>query len=110
MPSQPRSRGGGVSVRHQFSAHQRRAARLRLGPLRDRRVTAQTLGRYRKACSQFFAWADALGLRTPDDRVSFDTMLTRYPEALWQEGEPRGLLANVLCGLAHEVPSLHGSF
>ena len=49
-----------------------------------------------------------MDLPTPSDCVSFDTLLTRFADALWQEGEPRGLLANVLCGLTHEVPSLHG--
>ena len=95
MPTGPRSRGGGDSARQRITAAQRRLVRSRLGPLRDRRVTAVTLGRYREATAQFFRWLDAMGLQTPNDCVSFDNLLARFADALYQEGEPRGLLASV---------------
>ena len=104
MPRGPRSRGGGDQARQRHTAAQRRLVRSRLGPLRDRQVTAQTLGNYRRATAQFFRWLDAMQLPTPSDCVSFDNLLARFAQELWQEGEPRGLLANVLCGLTLEVP------
>ena len=51
---------------------------------------------------------EAHGFAVLDTMVRFDSLLASYAECLWQEGEPRALLASALCGLPLEVRSLHG--
>ena len=108
MPFRARPRTGGDTVRSRMLALQRRQSRSALGSLRDRQVSQATLVRYRRAVAQFFDWLEALSVPIPDTTVGFDSLLASYAESLWQEGEPKALLASTLCGLTLEVRSLHG--
>jgi integrase len=91
------------------TVQERQLERRALGSLRDRQLSQKTLKRYRLHVKQFFRWMAAEGYDVPGDTVAFDNMLAHYAEVLWQEGESRGHLSAVLCGLAHDVPSLRGS-
>ena len=85
---------------------QRISERLKLGPLRDRVVSAVTLKRYKGSVKEFFRWCRIHGYRTPSSTEDFDMLITAYAEMLWCEGDPRTVLAYTLAGFSHLVPSL----
>ena len=85
---------------------QRISERLKLGPLRDRVVSAVTLKRYKGSVKEFFRWCRIHGYRTPSSTEDFDMLVTAYAEMLWCEGDPRTVLAYTLAGFSHLVPSL----
>ena len=92
----------------------RRGERGVLGRLRDRVIRKATVKRYRAHIEEFFRWMRRQGLRIPARTPDFDLICCSYAESLWEEGEAKSVLANTLCGLQHEVPSLfrqlHGSW
>ena len=82
--------------------------RKQLGRLRDRVVKPATVKRYRIHVATFFSWISLSGRRIPAAVLEFDTQLCAYAECLWEEGDQKCILANVLSGLAHFVPALRG--
>ncbi len=87
---------------------QRAAARGKRGRLRDLVVTTRTLKLYRAATAEFYRWCRREGIGTPRDALTFDSVVSQWAEALWQEGDMKCLLNRGLCGLAHLVPALRG--
>ncbi len=79
-----------------------------LGRLCDRVVKPATIKRYRIHVGAFFTWVSHSGRRIPAAVLKFDTQLCAYAECLWEEGDQKSVLANVLSGLAHFVPALRG--
>ena len=90
------------------SRARRRATRQTLGRLRDRVLKPCTVKRYRLHVAQFFTWLRRTGREIPAAAMDFDCQLCCFSEALWQEGDSRGVLGNTLSGLAHFVPGLRG--
>ncbi len=82
--------------------------RKELGRLRDRVVKPATVKRYRIHVGAFFTWVSHSGRRIPAAVLEFDTQLCAYAECLWEEGDQKSVLANVLSGLARFVPALRG--
>ena len=87
---------------------QRAAAREKRGRLRDQVISARTLKLYRAATAEFYRWCRREGIKTPQDVVTFDSIVSQWAEALYQEGDMKCVLNRGLCGLAHLVPALRG--
>ncbi len=87
---------------------QRAAAREKRGRLRDQVITQRTLKLYRAAAAEFYRWCRRGGFKTPRDVVTFDSVVSQWAEALYQEGDMKCVLNRGLCGLAHLVPALRG--
>jgi hypothetical protein len=88
---------------------ERQRQRIRAGPLRDRRIKAVTLGRYRRHLRWWIRWCRATGHGLPRTRLALDLACSAYAECLYQEGESKSVLANTLSAVVHYVPSLKGS-
>lgn len=87
------------------SRSERAAARAKIGRLRDARIAKRTLGRYTTAVAWFEAWRKAAGLRQAQGLAELDAQLADFIETLWEEGEPKGLAADALCGAQHFLES-----
>ena len=85
---------------------ERARARRFLGSLASRIVTARTLECYRRACTTFFVYVHVHKLKFPANVFEYDMLLCGFIEQAWQEGESKGLVGNLLSGLAHYVPAL----
>ena len=83
----------------QASKAERRAARKLLGPLRSRKVSAAVKKRYHEAVALFLAWLQSEGKKLPQHEEDLDEEVQDYAETLWEEGEPKKLLADLLSGL-----------
>eukprot|EP00959_Pyramimonas_sp_CCMP1952_P350717 7347986-Pyramimonas_sp.AAC.1 len=70
----------------QSSPADRRTARAGLGKLRDARIGAATLARYRRAAQQFIDYLNAMNLPLPFSWEDMDVALQDYLEYLWAEG------------------------
>ena len=86
---------------------ERQRQRSRAGPLRDRRIKAVTLGRYRRHLRWFFKWCRCEG-HDPLSKLHLDMVCSAYAECLYQEGETKSVLANTLSAVVHFVPALKG--
>ena len=76
-------------------------------------MAKRTLLRYTRACRDFLQFClDTVG-SFPRSAGDTDTVLGRYFERLWQDGEPRGWAENARSALMHFLPALrrqlHGS-
>ena len=82
----------------------RATRRAKLGTLRSKRVSKQTLVRYDTAILLFFRWLDAYGRgEVPDTAESLDRFLAEYAEFLWEENESRHLFGDTLSGIGHYI-------
>ena len=81
-------------------------ARQRLGSLKHRRVHEKTAMIYTAALALFSAWLQCEGQPLPKHESELDPILCAYAEVLWQEGESKQDLANVLSALEFEEGSL----
>jgi hypothetical protein len=79
----------------------RAAQRQQAGALRDNRVCEGTLRRYHRAVHLFVLWISMMGFQPAPDYEQLDNQLCLYLEALWQEGESKGLANDVLSGAQH---------
>ena len=84
---------------------QRRLLRARVGSLRDNRVNAKTLMRYRDATHRFLSWLEWMGLERPVDWEEMEKVLCDYLEAIWSEGESKGMANDTLSGAQHFLGS-----
>ena len=82
------------------------AARKLLGSLKSRLVSASTKKLYSAALELFMAWLKGEKLRLPRDESDLPPILEKYAEALWQEGESKADLANLLAALELEEGQL----
>ena len=85
---------------------ERARARRRLGSLASRVVTPVTFQRYWRACSCFFNYLRLSEVQFPRNLYEYDMVLCQYVEHVWQEGEPKGLVGDLLSGLGHFLPPL----
>ncbi len=85
---------------------QRAALREKLGALRDRVIRASTRERYLAHTKAFFRWVSVTGRVVPATVEEFDALCCAWAEHLWHEGDPKSILNNSLCGLAHFCPGL----
>ena len=76
----------------------RAADRREIGSLRDNRVRGRTLQKYQRAVSMFLAFNMFHGVCLAADMDVLDQQLCIFLEALWAEGEPKGLAGDVLSG------------
>lgn len=81
-------------------------ARRKLGQLEDIIVSPATKSRYRSAVHRIFHWLSLEGIAIPSDNAAFDTLLARYIEHLWCDGDGRSTASNTVAGLQHFVPTL----
>ena len=89
--------------------HERAQSRAQIGKLRDKVVTPKVQHRYAKSIQWLFNTAlPGLGLVLAADPVEFDEQLCRCVDMAWEEGEHRGLIGDLLSGLADRVPALRG--
>ena len=79
----------------------RRAARARLGRLRDQRVRPATLVRYYRASTAFLWWLHATGWVLESSWEGLDFQLSEYLEALWELGGSRGDAGDILSAATH---------
>ncbi|CAK0903184.1 unnamed protein product [Prorocentrum cordatum] len=79
----------------------RRAARAGLGKLRDVRIKASTLARYRGAAQRFVDYLAANNLPLPFNWDDIDICLQDYLEHLWAEGATEGEANDALSGVQH---------
>ena len=106
-PAAPAARLGRAQAK--ASARQKQLAlRKKHGKLKNSLVQPYTLVRYRLAVRWFFEWITRNGFEIPSHTVDFDDVVCEAIEGAWAEGEPRGLMGNVLSGLEFEVQSLRG--
>ena len=82
-------------------AAERAAQRAQLGPLRSLLVSPRCNARYTAAVTRFIETMSLLFVLCADDLFTLDHQLSYYLELLWQEGEPRALAADTVCGLQH---------
>ena len=81
-------------------------ARQRLGSLKHQRVHEKTARIYNAALALFSAWLQCEDQPLPRHESEMDPILCAYAEVLWQEGESKQDLANVLSALEFEEGSL----
>ncbi len=77
-----------------------------MGALRDRVIRSSTRERYQAHTKAFFLWVSRAGRVVPATVEDFDTLCCAWAEHLWHEGDPKCILNNSLCGLAHFCPGL----
>ena len=73
-----------------------------MGRLRNLLISDTTRVRYTRAVRQFFRFTEQEGCFLPFDYVQ------GYIEAMWEDGEVRGYVADTLSGLQHFVPGAKG--
>ena len=95
----PKAKSSAHEARWAHKRSSNRAVRLRIGPLRERRVRQATAARYAAACRYFFCWTAVIGVGVPNSLEVFDALLCDFAAEPWQEGEGRLLLGNLLSGL-----------
>ena len=86
-------------VRRRVQRAERVRTRRQLGPLGNRRVAPSTNKLYDAALQLFSAWLRAEGKRLPRHEDHMPPLLERFAETLWQEGETKADLANLLSAL-----------
>ena len=86
-------------VRKRASRQTRRELRAKLGPLKKRLVAPQTKVLYDGALWVFQAWLQAEMRRLPHQEEDLPPLLEEYAETLWQEGESKAELANLLSAM-----------
>ena len=81
----------------------RQRARQSLGPLRQLLISTRMLSRYQKAVHLFHRYCNILegGIYSSENDV--DAQLCRFLDAAWNEGEPRSLAADAICGVQHAL-------
>ena len=77
-------------------------ARKRLGSLKEQSVHQKTAAIYALALKIFSAWLQSEGLSLPANESDLDPVLCTYAAILWQEGESKQYLANLLSALEFE--------
>ena len=85
-------------------------ARKRLGSLKEQRVHERTAKIDANALAIFTAWLQAERITLPRHESDLDPVLCSYAEDLWQEGESKQDLANLLSALEFEEGSLRYHF
>ena len=88
------------------SQHQRKVARRKLGKLSATVVKSQTVLNYRKATRLFFLYLVQFGLALGASLVEFDEQICSYIDYVWQNGDSKEIVSNLLCGLQHFVPGV----
>ncbi|CAK0853913.1 unnamed protein product [Prorocentrum cordatum] len=78
-----------------------RTTRAGLGKLRDARIGAATLARYRRAAQQFVDYLNAMNLPLPFSWEDMDVTLQDYLEYLGAEGATKGQANDALSGVQH---------
>ena len=86
-------------VRKRASRQERRTLRAKLGPLKQRQVAPQTKVLYDGALWVFQAWLRAERRKLPREEQEMPPILEEYAETLWQEGESKADLANLLSAI-----------
>ena len=77
-----------------------------MGKLSDMVVGKMTLSRYTSAVKFWFNWLSNSNQSFPTSYFLLDNLLCEFIDAMWEEGEGRALIANVLSGMQHFVPVL----
>jgi len=95
-----------TQLAHESLKVRRRKERFKKGTLKGTLVQPYTLIRYRRAVSWFFQWMNSEGIPVPIKTGDFDAVVMEAIEFAWSEGEPRGLVGNMLSGLEYEVDGL----
>ena len=93
-------------ARGRLSRAAKAKARKLLGPLRRRTVAPQTRVLYDRALQLFSFWLKSERKRWPDKESELGLLLTDFAEVLWEEGESRADLANLLSALHDAEPSV----
>ena len=88
-----------MMVRKRASRQARRELRAKLGPLKKRLVAPQTKVLYDGALWVFQAWLRAENRKLPHQEEELPPLLEEYAEPLWQEGESKADLANLLSAM-----------
>ena len=93
-------------ARVRVSRAARAKARRRLGPLAKRTVGPQTRKLYDSALDLFSLWLKSEQLCWPRSEAEFSDRLMEIAEVLWQEGESKADLANLLSAFHDCMPSI----
>lgn len=99
-----------TTKRAHVSREDRVATRQKLGPLRNLIASKRTHTRYEKAVTRFFWHSDINGDGEFSTCLALDGAVAHYIEVLWEEGEPRYLAEDTICGLQKFVPMTKGHF
>ena len=94
--------------RGKVSKAERRTARKLLGPLKSRTLAEKTRKKYFEAIALFLAWLEVERRELPGQEEDLDEEIQSYAEVLWEEGEPKALLADLLSGLKNIHERLSG--
>ena len=86
-------------ARRRVQRAERVKTRRQLGPLGKRRVAPSTSKLYDAALQLFSAWLKAEGRKLPKHEEYMPPLLEDFAEALWQEGETKADLANLLSAM-----------
>lgn len=81
----------------------RKTKRRQLGKLSNLKVQPRTQKRYDFACKWFFTVCRLRWQRLPWDSRSLDRGASVFIEYLWEEGEPRQVVADLLSGLSAKL-------
>ena len=88
---------------------QRVVDRHRKGPLRQLLIAPRTSKEYTRACRWFFAWLVQECIEIRGSLWEMDQLVCKGIEYLWQSGDTRGMVGNLISGLEHFVTCLHGN-
>ena len=86
-------------ARKRVQRAERVKTRRKLGPLSKRRVAPSTGKLYDAALQLFSAWLRAEGKQLPRHEEHMPPLLENFAETLWQEGETKADLANLLSAI-----------
>jgi hypothetical protein len=81
----------------------RKRLRATLGPLRTLKVSPCVQTRYDRAVSHFLWWCVTYFGILAGDFAELDQQASYFILAMWEEGEPRSIIADTLSGLLHKL-------
>ena len=79
----------------------RKLERSRVGSLRDNRVCAKTLARYKDAVLYCISFLGSITATMAEDYEQLDRQICLFIEYLWAEGESKRFACDVLSGAQH---------
>jgi integrase len=89
---------------------QRAALRSDIGRLSDTLLSTIAKNRYENAISIFFLWLENTGRVLPSEEKVLDELLCQYVETVWEEGEVKSMVGDLLSGLGSLCKALKGKY
>ena len=101
---------GGKVIKRGKTRIVRATLRRSIGALQDQLISQIARTRYEKAILRYFEWLEGEEMGLPGDEKLLDENLCVYIEDVWQSGEVKALVSNLLSGLGSLCKNLKGKY